>query len=116
MMKEKPRFYCGTCGREVPVNVEECPYCGMQFYGVMCPRCGKNGPANDFINGCPRCGYRSIKGGTVSTSNVPVLGLKDIDIDQDMPPKKRRKSIWLPLLVIILLGIIGAAIIFILLT
>jgi len=115
-MKEKPRFYCETCGREVPVDVEECPYCGMKFYGVMCPRCGKSGHANDFINGCPRCGYRSIKGETGGESNMAVLGVKDIDIGQDVPEKKRRSSLWLPLLVIILLGIIGAAIILILLT
>lgn len=113
-MKERPKFYCETCGREVPVDVDECPYCGMHFYGVMCPRCGKSGPANEFINGCPRCGYRSIKGGTLSTSNVAVLGAKDIDIGQQ-PSERKGSSLWLLLLIVIIFGIIGAAVILILL-
>ena len=115
-MKEKPRFYCETCGREVSVDVDECPYCGMKFYGVMCPRCGKSGLASEFVKGCPRCGYRSIKGDTSSGSNMSVLGVNDIDIGDEPQRKKRKGSLWLPLLVIILFGIVVAAIIFILLT
>jgi endogenous inhibitor of DNA gyrase (YacG/DUF329 family) len=82
----------------------------------MCPRCGKSGPANEFINGCPRCGYRSIKGDTSSGSNMSVLGVKDIDIGEEPRGKKRKSSLWLPLLVVILLGIVAAAMILILVT
>ena len=55
--EEKPRFYCETCGREVPPEVDECPYCGMPFYAVMCPKCGYTGKATEFVDGCPKCGY-----------------------------------------------------------
>lgn len=135
-MGEKPKFYCETCGREVPVDVDECPYCGMQFYGVMCPRCGKSGPAEIFTNGCPRCGYRSVTG-RGGAANVPVTGIGTAGITgrgpagtgpaitgpgpgylrpdlEDTSPPKPKKSIWGPLLAILLLATIAAVIIFLL--
>jgi DNA-directed RNA polymerase subunit RPC12/RpoP len=130
-MGEKPKFYCETCGREVPVDVDECPYCGMRFYGVMCPRCGMSGPAEIFENGCPRCGYRSFRekrsireksGG----ANVPVRGKGfekgGLRVDQDIrpnsedgPPPARRTSLWAPFLAILLLATLGAAAVVVLL-
>lgn len=117
-MEEKPKFYCETCGREVPVDVDECPYCGMQFYGVMCPRCGKSGPAEIFTKGCPRCGYRSVQG-KGSSVNMPMTGtgpgIGDLrpNLEETSPPG-RIKSMWGPLLAILLLATMAAAIIFLL--
>lgn len=115
-MKEKPKFYCETCGREVPADVDECPYCGMAFYGVMCPRCGHSGPASEFSKGCPKCGYRSPggegfgKSGSDKQAAIPLMGITEIHgIDEEK--KSERSSLWGPLLVIILLGILGGGII-----
>lgn len=53
------RFYCEVCGREVPPEDKNCPYCGTPFYAVKCPRCGYVDKAMSFIYGCPSCGYLS---------------------------------------------------------
>ncbi|MBN1410498.1 MAG: hypothetical protein JW969_06610 [Spirochaetales bacterium] len=53
----KTRFLCEFCGREVPYNIEECPFCGKVFTAVKCPVCHKTGTPEQFMNGCPRCGY-----------------------------------------------------------
>ncbi len=114
-MKNKPKFFCETCGREVPIDVDECPYCGMHFYGVMCPRCGKSGPAGLFQNGCPRCGYRTEEG-KGSSSNFPVLGAAEIHSDRERnEPVRKKSSLWGPLLTILLLATFGAALILVLL-
>ncbi len=55
--KEAPKFYCETCGKEVPADVDTCPHCGMPFYAVKCPRCGHTAKAIHFVEGCPSCGY-----------------------------------------------------------
>ena len=56
----KARFYCESCGKEVPFNAEVCPYCGREFEAVKCPICGFEGRAEQFRNGCPSCGYLSV--------------------------------------------------------
>ena len=53
------RFYCEVCGRQVPPEDENCPYCGTPFYAVKCPRCGYTDKAMSFVSGCPSCGYLS---------------------------------------------------------
>jgi len=113
-MQHKPKFFCETCGREVPVDVDECPYCGMHFYGVMCPRCGKSGPAGLFTEGCPRCGYRSVtgRGGSV---NVPILGAGEIQPNLEPEPPVRRTSVWGPLLAVLILATLAGGIIVLLL-
>ena len=55
------KFYCETCGRQVTAEMEHCPGCRKEFYGVMCPMCGLNGPAKTFAAGCPGCGFQSGK-------------------------------------------------------
>lgn len=52
-----PSFYCENCGKEVPAEVPSCPYCGKRFFSVKCPVCSYSGPASEFIEGCPSCGY-----------------------------------------------------------
>ena len=57
MKKKAPRFYCESCGKQVPADVDSCPHCGMPFYAVRCPRCGYTDNAMKFVGGCPSCGY-----------------------------------------------------------
>jgi len=56
-MGGKPRFFCESCGAEVPLNASRCPHCGRVFSDVHCPACGFSGPASLFSSGCPVCGY-----------------------------------------------------------
>lgn len=55
------KFFCESCGSEVPRKSKFCPACGKFFASVRCPECGKIGSSEDFKNGCPQCGY-AVKG------------------------------------------------------
>lgn len=55
--KKEAKFFCESCGSEVPRNSRTCPECGKFFASVRCPKCGKTGTNDDFIKGCPSCGY-----------------------------------------------------------
>lgn len=55
--KKEAKFFCESCGSEVPRNSRTCPQCGKFFAAVRCPQCGRTGNNEDFINGCPTCGY-----------------------------------------------------------
>jgi hypothetical protein len=52
-----PRYFCENCGVEVKRNAKICPECGRFFASVRCPKCGFTGQPDNFISGCPRCGY-----------------------------------------------------------
>ncbi|HEC61246.1 MAG TPA: hypothetical protein ENI27_03215 [bacterium] len=51
------RFFCDSCGSEVPRDKVRCPGCGRFFSSVKCPKCGFEGEAVLFPKGCPSCGY-----------------------------------------------------------
>lgn len=55
--KKEAKFFCESCGNEVPRNSKTCPSCGKFFAAVRCPNCGRTGSNDDFTNGCPTCGY-----------------------------------------------------------
>lgn len=55
--KKEAKFFCESCGNEVPRNSKTCPSCGKFFASVRCPQCGRTGSNDDFANGCPTCGY-----------------------------------------------------------
>lgn len=55
--KKEAKFFCESCGNEVPRNSKTCPSCGKFFASVRCPNCGRTGSNDDFTNGCPTCGY-----------------------------------------------------------
>ena len=57
-----PRFFCESCGAEVPRNAKACPKCGRYFASVRCPSCDFIGEEALFKGGCPVCGYSSAKG------------------------------------------------------
>ncbi len=54
---KEAKFFCESCGSEVPRNSKTCPTCGKFFASVRCPQCGRIGSNEDFKNGCPTCGY-----------------------------------------------------------
>lgn len=51
------KFYCESCGAQVPRNAKFCEHCGRFFASVKCPVCGKIGSPDSFASGCPKCGY-----------------------------------------------------------
>lgn len=51
------KFFCENCGNEVKRNTKICPHCGRFFASVKCPSCYYIGNTDEFINGCPSCGY-----------------------------------------------------------
>ena len=54
---KEAKFFCESCGSEVPRNSKTCPTCGKFFASVRCPQCGRIGSNEEFKNGCPTCGY-----------------------------------------------------------
>jgi len=108
---EEPTFYCETCGHQVGVNEDECPHCGMPFYGVRCPRCGFNGKARQFVNGCPQCGFKA-----AANDSFELLNAEDLERNSTNKERQGEKSsLWLPLLLVFLMGTAAAAIIVVLL-
>lgn len=55
--KTEAKFFCESCGSEVPSKAKVCPVCGKFFASVRCPKCGRTGVSEDFLKGCPDCGY-----------------------------------------------------------
>jgi hypothetical protein len=51
------RFFCEECGSEIPAYAERCAVCGKHFAGVRCPKCNRIGTHDQFVKGCPFCGY-----------------------------------------------------------
>ena len=43
---------CNNCGKEIPHNINSCPYCGMKC-GFFCPSCGQK--VESGWNYCPHC-------------------------------------------------------------
>ena len=69
---KKAKFFCESCGSEVPRKSRFCPVCGKFFASVRCPKCGHTGASEDFKKGCPECGY-------AVNSNVSLAQNKDSD-------------------------------------
>ena len=67
---KEAKFFCESCGSEVPRKSRFCPTCGKFFASVRCPQCGKTGAPEDFKNGCPSCGYAVNGYGLNSSSNL----------------------------------------------
>jgi len=57
MSNTNAKFFCESCGAEVPRNARFCKKCGRFFSSVRCPNCGATGTPDKFSNGCPKCGY-----------------------------------------------------------
>lgn len=66
--KKEAKFFCENCGSEVTRNSKSCPKCGKFFASVRCPQCGRIGSNEEFINGCPSCGY-AVNPDTLDSAN-----------------------------------------------
>jgi ssDNA-binding Zn-finger/Zn-ribbon topoisomerase 1 len=67
-MGKKPRFFCDNCGAEVAMSAKSCPACGRFFASVRCPKCGFTGKDEDFVRGCPACGYSAAPSAVPNTA------------------------------------------------
>ena len=76
------KFFCESCGSEVPRNAKVCPVCGKFFAAVRCPQCGRTGTSDEFKNGCPSCGY---------AVDLTSYFLGQID-DEETPKNKKEKK------------------------
>ncbi|MFO7849720.1 MAG: hypothetical protein R6V67_07145 [Spirochaetia bacterium] len=107
-----PGFYCETCGKKVPADVDACPYCGMPFYAVKCPRCGYMGGALQFVNGCPSCGYLSKRRSRQGESSFTASSAgKSGNKREEKKPGRGEMPGWLFFLVLLLLGTLLAGLI-----
>lgn len=71
---KEAKFFCESCGSEVPRNSKVCPTCGKFFASVRCPQCGRIGSNEDFKNGCPTCGYAVNPDSELSRGNFGMSG------------------------------------------
>jgi hypothetical protein len=104
------RFYCEKCGKNVKPKDKICPSCGGFFSQVRCPQCSFQGDVQDFMQGCPICGYA----GRTNNSPVDTNGFEEIILSENYSPlikKGKNRQIHLigkvnPLLIGIFLGIL----------
>ena len=61
---KEAKFFCESCGSDVPRKAKVCPVCGKFFASVRCPNCGRIGSTEEFKDGCPSCGYAMRPDGT----------------------------------------------------
>jgi len=80
----KSRFYCESCGQEVPFNAEKCSNCGKTFHAVKCPVCLFEAPPAQFVEGCPRCGYI---GSRTNYIRDPKQGTGRVRSKRNLPPR-----------------------------
>ena len=88
--KGEAKFFCESCGAEVPGRSKVCPVCGKFFASVRCPKCGRTGESEDFKNGCPTCGYAVITDGLNDNS----YGQSHNYSDNSRKNKKNKKGFF----------------------
>ena len=59
MSSKDPKFFCEFCGAKVDKWAIQCDKCNRIFDSIKCPKCSNFGKAEDFPNGCPKCGFQS---------------------------------------------------------
>lgn len=92
--KKEAKFFCESCGSEVPRKAKTCPMCGKFFASVRCPQCGRTGETEEFRNGCPTCGYAvhpELYGGR-NTGNIKLKNSKRYASDSGYFNKSKKKS------------------------
>ena len=92
---KEAKFFCQCCGSEVPRKAKFCPKCGKFFASVLCPNCGHTGKTEDFINGCPECGYAVGKENKNGYSNLSADKKSGLTTTRNIKIKKNRR--YLPL-------------------
>ena len=114
MANNKAKFFCENCGSEVPENAKVCKTCGKFFISVRCPKCGTTGSHDDFINGCPKCGYAVNGSHSSSYNSISSSGKGGIMRFFSSGSKERKPASdsALPLWVYIITGIILVVVLF----
>ncbi len=90
---KEAKFFCESCGSEVPRKSRFCPVCGKFFASVRCPKCGHTGATEDFKNGCPDCGYAVNSNGSLSQNqNSDNSSQNNIKYKNKIASKKLKKN------------------------
>lgn len=90
---KEAKFFCESCGSEVPRKSRFCPVCGKFFASVRCPKCGHTGATEDFKNGCPNCGYAVNSNGSLSQNqNSDNSSQNNIKYKNKIASKKLKKN------------------------
>lgn len=113
---KKAKFYCESCGYEVPQNARFCEHCGKFFTFVRCPSCYFTGESKIFTNGCPKCGYAVKKdyghGNSSGTSNKKTFSLSDLFTSSNPNSKYAKAEDSLPVWIYIAVTACLAAVMF----
>jgi len=96
MTGKVPAFTCENCGSPVPAEGSRCPRCGSRFSGVRCPSCGHQGREEEFLRGCPACGY--LAGG---------VGKEGASRPQPVRRKRELPGWFYTVSLFVLLGVLG---------
>ena len=109
MNLKKAKFYCESCGSEVPQNAKFCGTCGKFFTFVRCPNCLFTGESKIFTNGCPKCGYAvkpdNFGGGNSSGTNTKRFSFSDLFTSNNVNNRYSKKDdsslpVWIYIAVI----------------
>ena len=58
---EQREFFCGECGRKIPLGAEICPFCGTGTGKTTCQKCGMRISTQHIY--CPFCGTKAERRG-----------------------------------------------------
>ena len=110
---KEAKFFCESCGSEVPRKSRFCPVCGKFFASVRCPKCGHTGVTEDFKNGCPDCGYAVNSNSSLSQNKDLNNSLSDNKSNNKISRNKIKKTtqdgslpVWIYIIAVLVLIIL----------
>lgn len=83
------RFYCENCGKHVKPRDKICTSCGSFFSQVRCPVCAFQADVDQFLKGCPQCGY---SGKADDQQNLGHQGMVEVDFPFESERAAQRKA------------------------
>ena len=110
---KEAKFFCESCGSEVPRKSRFCPVCGKFFASVRCPKCGHTGASEDFKSGCPECGYAVNSNSSISQNKDLYNSLSDNKSNNKISRNKIKKTpqdgslpVWIYIIAVLVLIIL----------
>lgn len=110
---KEAKFFCESCGSEVPRKSRFCPVCGKFFASVRCPKCGHTGASEDFKKGCPDCGYAVNSNSSLSQNKDLYNSLSDNKSNNKISRNKIKKTtqdgslpVWIYIIAVLVLIIL----------